>query len=154
VNAPEPLSEILQLEGGEFGVAFYDYLVARKNSAEPLGPVEEEAWLLLTMLLDIEMEGFVDLFYQLYSLRECSIVQAGLQKLGLHRLARLFGEAFSIYIDGNADITEEQYRQIDWENGGRWPRFDAIGEEILAEGSEIYLIGDRVEQYVKAHLKG
>jgi hypothetical protein len=149
----EPLEHILSLEGDEFQVAFYDYLVAKRAAAVPLDPVEQEAWLLLTMLLDIEMEGFVDIFYQLYSLRDCAIVQAGLEKLGLNHLSRLFAEAFSIYVGGKAAITEEEYRQIQpFDRSGPWLRFDAIGEEVLSEGSEIYLIGERVERYVKVHL--
>ena len=112
-----------------------------------------ETWLLLNMQLDIEMEGFVDLFYQFYSLKDCAVVEASLEKLGLHQLASQFAEAKNIYVEDRSDITEEEYRQVDWtKKNERWSRFDAIGEEILANGSELYLIGDRIEAYVKANL--
>jgi hypothetical protein len=149
--ASRRLSEILSLSASEFQLAFYDYLVAKRSRREPLTAVETEGWLLLTMLPHIEMEGFVDLFCQLYTLEECGIVKAALDKLRLRRLASLFAEAFSIYTSGRPDITEEEYRAVDpFGDGPEWRRFDQIDTEILAKGSEIYLIGERVEQYVKA----
>jgi hypothetical protein len=157
MQPPLPLADILKLESADFGVPFYGYLVDRKNSGEPLHPVEEEAWLVLTMQLDIEMEGFVDLFYQLYSLRECDIVEATLRKIGLHRLAELFVEAKKLYVGGRTDISQSEYDAIDpWvdtlgKNDG-WKEFEAIDREIMAEGSEIYLVWPRMEKYVKQSL--
>jgi hypothetical protein len=154
MQVPQQLDEILTLDGGPFGVAFYDYLVAKKNGGASLHPAEEEAWLLLTMPLDIYMEGFVDLFYQLYSLRDCAIVEACLKKLDLHRLAALFAEAKALYTDGRTDLTEEEYHQIDpFGEDDRWQRFDEIAQDVLAAGSELYLIGERVELYIKEQLR-
>src|SRR5207237_1086703 len=139
VPTPMPLATILTLTGNDFGIAFYDYLSAKTGNDERLNSVEHEAWLLMTMLLDIEMEGFEDLFYQFYSLEECRIVETTLKKLELHKLACLFAEAKTLYIGGRTDITEDEYRAIDpWTNtlgkNDGWSRFEAIGEEILAEG--------------------
>ncbi len=104
------------------------------------------------MRLDIEMEGFVDLFYQLYSLRECSIIETHLRAFGLHQLAALFAEAKQLYTGGKLDITDEEYSAIDpFGMDERWQRFDAIGEQILAEDSELYKLEEYVCAYVKAH---
>lgn len=158
MQKPLSLEQILSLTAGEFGVAFYDYLVEKKNRRQTLHPVEEEAWLVLTMQFDIEMEGFVDLFYQLYSLRDCAIVDACLKKLGLHRLAELFLEAKQLYVGGQTAITEAKYQSINpWKdtlgkNDG-WSRFEAIEKEFLAPGSELFMVWDRVESYVKDKLR-
>jgi len=109
MKTPEPLAEILALDGAEFGPAFYDYLTHKKNGGEPLDAIEDEAWLLLSMLLDIELEGLIDLFYQFYSLRDCDIVEAGLKKLGLHDIGR---RCQAVYTGGRTDITEEEYRGL------------------------------------------
>lgn len=128
----------------------YSYFIEKRGS---LNELEEEAYLLLGMLPDIEMEGFADLFYQRYSLRECAIVENSLRKLGLGKLAGLFGEAKSIYLRGRIDITQEEYEQLapfmlDEMQGSR---FDAIGDLFVAHDSEIYLIPERLCQYLKAH---
>lgn len=143
-------SEVLMFEGAAFEKALYEHLSNKRESSLALSSVEEEAWLLLVMLPRIEMEGFVDLFYQCYSLKDCAIVQTALRKLELNRLAQGFAEAFSIYSNGNAEITEQEYRLIDpFGNSEHWNRFDQIGEELLAPSSEIYLISERLELYVK-----
>ncbi|MEX0727852.1 MAG: hypothetical protein WD065_16365 [Planctomycetaceae bacterium] len=149
-----PLDRILQLSGTDFNIAFYDYLTERKSQESAMSPIEEEAWLVLTLLLDIEMEGFIDLFYQLYSLRDCDIIEDCLKKLGLQKLATQFAEAKFLYTGGRNGITEVDFRGIDpWidtlADETAAARFDAIGNEILAEGSEIYLVDRRVEIYVK-----
>jgi hypothetical protein len=129
----------------------YDYVLTKVINDEELTDVEEKVYLLVSMLLDSEMEGFVDLFYQFYSLRECAIVEETLRSLGLIKLAKLFRKAKDIYMYANDHIssdddfhalylqlTDEQRRQI-----------DEIGDEILAQDSEIYQIGDKLCQYVK-----
>ncbi|MDP9315981.1 MAG: DMP19 family protein [Chloroflexota bacterium] len=152
MNAPTPISEILTLDCADFIVQFYNYLTDKQRVHQPLTEIEEVAYLLLTMRLDIEMEGFVDLFYQLYSLRECSIVETHLRAFGLHQLAALFAEAKQLYTGGKLDITDEEYSAIDpFGTDERWQRFDAIGELILAEDSELYKLEEYVCAYVKAH---
>ena len=153
MNVGPALAKILELEGGDFEAEFFNYLSA-KSLAGTLQPVEEEAWLILSMLPRIEMEGFVDLFYQLYSVRECATVRQALGRMGLNKLKGQFEEAFSIYVSGKLDIAEEEYRSIDpFGSSDNWSRFDAIGVQMLEEGSELYLVGERTEQYVKAVLR-
>ncbi len=146
------LQELVTLNNPEFCLQFYDYLIEKINAKQPLHEFEEVSYLLLTMKLDIEMEGFIDLFYQLYSLRECRIVEENLRKFGFNRLADLFVEAKNLYIGGKSDITEEEYRDIDpFDNEDSLRSLDEIGEQIMAEGSGIYLIGERVCEYARAN---
>lgn len=150
----QPLQELLQLEDVQFAQALYSYLVDKRTTHQSLDEVENVAYLLLTMLLDIEMEGFVDLFYQLYSLEETRVVERYLRYFELNKLAALFAEAKQLYIDGKADITEEEYQAIDpFGDDERWGRFDQIGKEILAADSEIYLLPERVYTWVKSHAR-
>jgi hypothetical protein len=128
-------------------------VISRDCVVPVLQPIEEEVYLVLSMLLDIEMEGFVDLFHQLYSWHECSVVEATLRKIDLHNLADLFTEAKLIFSNGKRNLTEEEYQAIDpFGNDERWQRFDTIGKQMLVEGSEIYLIGERICSYVQAHI--
>jgi len=148
------LNEILSItDCNELVSEFYSYLIEKKNSNRKLNDIEEVVYLLVSMLLDIEMEGFIDLFHQLYSLRECLVVEQNLRQFGLHKLADLFSEAKSIYIKGKFDITQEEYEQIDPftldEMQSR--RFEEIGETILAKDSEIYRLGDSVCQFIKSN---
>jgi len=148
------LNEILNIaECNELVSGFYSYLVEKKNSKQELNNVEEVVYLLVSMLLDIEMEGFVDLFHQLYSLRDCLVVEHNLRQFELYKLADLFSEAKLIYINGKLDITQEEYKQLNPffldEIQGR--RFDEIGDLILAENSEIYEIGDCICNFIKSN---
>lgn len=153
MEANNPLQEILMLDCSDLEVELYKYVAVKRSAGQLLHPIEEEVYLVISLLLDIEMEGFVDLFHQLYSWRECSVVEATLQKLRLHKLADRFVEARLIYSNGRDDLTEEEYRAINpFDNDVRWQRFDEIGKEILAKESEIYLIGKRICAYVKANI--
>jgi hypothetical protein len=152
MHASKSLLDILNLPPEKFGVELFDYLTTKKGAGYPLTTIEEVAYLLLVLRLDIDMNGFVDLFYQQYSLRECHIVEAGLHVLQLHTLADLFAEAKHIYTDGRTDLTEEQYQTINpFDNRTKWQRFDEIGEQILAEGSEVYLLSERLYAYFQKH---
>jgi hypothetical protein len=150
----KPLNEIINIaKCNELVSEFYSYLIEKKNSKQELNDIEEVVYLLVSMLLDIEMEGFVDLFHQLYSLKDCLVVEDNLRQFGLHKLADLFSEAKLIYINGKLDITQEEYKQINPfildEIHGR--RFDEIGDLILAEDSEIYKIGDCICEFIKSN---
>jgi len=148
------LNEILNIaECNELVSGFYSYLVEKKNSKRELNNVEEVVYLLVSMLLDIEMEGFVDLFHQQYSLRECLIVEQNLRQFGLHKLADLFSEGKSIYIKNKLDITQEEYENIDLSvfDEAQNRRLDEIGEIVLAKDSEIYHLGDYVCQFIKTN---
>ena len=139
----KPLNEILNIaECNELVSEFYSYLIEKKNSKQRLNDIEEVVYLLLSMLLDIEMEGFVDLFHQQYSLKECLIVEQNLRQFGLHKLADLFSEGKSIYIKSKFGITQEEYEQISLSmlDETQIQRLDEIGEIILARESEIYLV--------------
>ena len=147
------ITEILALNCPELITELYGFVSEKRRTGQALLAIEEETYLALSMLLDIEMEGFVDLFHQLYTLRETYIVESMLHKLELKRLAELFSEARSIFTDGKVELTEEEYKEINpFGHDVRWQRFDEIGNEILAEGSEIFLMGDRVCTYVRAHV--
>jgi hypothetical protein len=148
------LNEILNIaECNELISRFYSYLVEKKNSKQELNDVEEVVYLLVSMLLDIDMEGFVDIFHQQYSLRECLIVEHDLRQFGLHKLADLFSEGKSIYIKNKFDITEEEYEEIDLStlDEAQNRRLDEIGEIILAKDSEIYHLGIYVCQFIKTN---
>jgi hypothetical protein len=147
------LNEVFKIDNcDEFVSELYGYLIDKINSHQELNDVEEVAYLLLSMKLDIEMEGFVDLFHQLYSLRECFVVEQSLRKFGLHKLADLFSEAKRIFINGNNNLTQEEYEQIDPFLLGKTQshRFGEIGDLILAENSEIYKIPDYVCDFIKS----
>jgi hypothetical protein len=146
------IDEILALDCLDLVNELYEFVSEKRRVGQALLAIEEETYLVLSMLLDIEMEGFVDLFYQFYTLRETYVVEAGLRKLELNRLAELFSEARSIFTNGRIELTEEEYKDIyPFGKDERWQRFDEIGDEILAEESEIYLIGDGVCAYVRVH---
>jgi len=148
----KPLNEILNItDCNKLVSEFYAYLVEKKNKNHKLNEIEEVTYLLVSMLLDIEMEGFVDLFHQLYSLRECLVVEQNLRQFGLNKLADLFSEGKSIYINSKFDITPEEYEQIDLSmfDETQTHRLDEIGEMILAKESEIYEIGDQICQFIK-----
>jgi len=148
----KPFQEILALDCPDLEVGLIGYITLKLNAGQPLLPIEEEMYLVGLMLIDIEMEGFVDLFHQFYSWRQCTVVEAALRKLDLHRLADLFVEAKYIFTKGQRNLTEEEYHSIDIDDGDeRWQRFDAIGDEILANDSEIYLIGERICSYLKVN---
>jgi len=137
----------------DFCADLFGYLVDKRASGQSLSQVEQVAYSLLDMGPTIQMDGFVDLFYQAYSLRECAIVEEYLRRLGLSKLADLFAEAKSLYVQGRSDITEEAYREIDpfAMTGEEGARFDELGEMATADGSELWLIPDRVFEYVKAN---
>ena len=143
---------MLALDCPDLVYKLIEFVSEKRTAGQHLLPIEEEIYLALSMLLDIEKQGFVDLFYQFYTLRETYVVESFLRKLELHRLAELFSEARSMYTNGRLELTEEEYKEVyPFGNDERWQRFDEIGDEILAEDSEIYLIGDRVCDYVKVH---
>jgi hypothetical protein len=146
------IPEILALDRPDLVYELIEFISEKRRTGQVLLPIEEEVYLALSMLLDIEKQGFVDLFYQFYTLRETYVVESVLRKLELNRLAGLFSEARSIFTNGRIELTEEEYKEIyPFGNDERWQRFDEIGDEILAEDSEIYLIGDRVCAYVRVH---
>ena len=146
------ITEILALGCPDLVNEFYELVSEKRSSGQDLLPIEEEIYLALSMLLDIEKQGFVDLFYQFYTLRETYVVESFLRKLELNRLAELFSEARLIFTNARLGFTEEEYKEIyPFGNDERWQRFAEIGDEILAEESEIYLIGDCVCEYVKVH---
>jgi hypothetical protein len=152
-TAPKPLSEILRLEDEAFEGEFYGYLIDKRVADQPLTEFEQISYLLLSMRPSIEMEGFVDLFYQLYSLQETAVVEDNLRRLGLVGLADLFAKAKNLYINGKPDITEEEYRAIDpFGEDERWRRFDEIGNEVMDAESEIFLLPNRVREWVKANM--
>src|SRR5215207_6447461 len=123
----KPLNEILNIaECNELVSEFYSYLIEKKNSKQELNDVEDVVYLLVNLLLDIEMEGFVD----------------------------LFSEGKSIYIKSKFDITQEEYRQIDLSTLDETPnyRLNEIGKIILAKDSEIYHLGDYICQFIKTNI--
>ena len=148
------LKDILDLnEPLDFCTKFYQYLIDKRINDKPLNEAEEVAFMLLRMESSIYINGFVDLFYQQYSLRECIIVEEFLKNLGLDKLASLFNEAKMIYIRGQEGITEQAYKDINpFEMGEeQGDRFNEIGEIVLAEGSELYLIPGRIYDYIKTN---
>ena len=116
--------------------------------------VEEEAYLILSMLPEAEINGFGSLFYQLYTLQQCATVENGLRKLGLVQIAALFSEAKLIYLRGRTSVTEEEYRELDPFNLDieQARRFDQISDQIRSGDSGLYYIDDRLCQYFKSNL--
>ena len=148
------LNEILSITDCNKLVAdFYGYLLEKKNSNRKLNDVEEVVYLLVSMLPDIEMEGFIDLFHQLYSLRECLVIEQNLRQFGLHKLADLFSEGKALYIKSRIDITQEEYEEIDISafDETQNSRFNEIGDLILAKDSEIYQLGEYICQFIKSN---
>lgn len=148
------LNEILETNDCNTMVAEFYFFLVEKRLKHKLNEVEEVVYLLLNMLPDIEMEGFVDLFHQMYSLNECMIVERSLRQLEFNQLADLFSEAKSIFIRGRVNITQEEYEQIApfaYEETQTGRRFDEIGELFLAKDSEIYRLGDGLCKFIKAN---
>jgi hypothetical protein len=93
----------------------------------------EESRNLLIMRIPrhVFFDGFVDLFYQAWTLEKYQIVIAYLAELGCMQEKEWLEEAFDIYVGGNQEISEAAYSDIDWsEDSPRWERFDAIGNEF------------------------
>lgn len=65
----------------EFIVQVHKHLSEKKRTGQSLNEDEEIALLLLNMQPNMAINGFCDIFYQEYSLRECDLVEKGLRKL-------------------------------------------------------------------------
>jgi hypothetical protein len=148
MTPPRSLQDILDLDSPDLGSNLYSYVSAKKLAGQPFEAIEEEIYLVFSLLLTIEMDGLVDLFHQQYSWRECALVEQILHKLDLNQFAGMFAEAKLIFTDGKELLSEEEYQAINpFDGAGRWQRFEVIGVEMLAEGSQIYLIGERICSY-------
>ena len=148
------LNEILEINDcNELVSEFYFFVSDKKSFKLELNKIEEVAYLLLSMLPSIEMDSILDLFHQLYSLDECVVVEKSLRQFELNKLADLFNEAKSIFINNKSNITQEEYKQIDLgtinENQDR--RLDEISKMILAKDSEIYRLGDCLCKFIKSN---
>lgn len=147
------VEDILRIEdSSEFCLALLRHCADKRyRQRVSLTDLEEMAFLVLNLENDILMEGFVDVFYEQYSLRECPIVEDGLRAFGLPVTADLFAEAFRIYVNGELDISDEAYKAVDpFGDDPRWNRFDEIGDLITAPDSEIRQLPDRLASYIKA----
>lgn len=116
-----------------------------------LNSTENTFYLLAEMQAVIEAEGFVDLFDQEYSLKDCALVENGLRELGLHKLAGLFSEAKSIYTRHNPEITQNMYENL---NPFQLPkkegkRFDQIADEFYKNGSQLFQIPSKLAIYAR-----
>jgi hypothetical protein len=147
----KPLVEILANDDCDWLCLELDTFVGDKKFAgKPLHPVETVVYLLVSMLPRIEMDGFIDLFHQAYSLDECAIVEDSLREFGLYRLADLFAEAKQIFIGGRMNITQAEYEEIDpFQDDEKWKRFDEIGDQVLAPDSEIYQFVEPLCRYIR-----
>jgi hypothetical protein len=132
---------------------YYGYLAKKRTAGESVNEFEEVVYLLVNILLITEMEGFIDLFYQAFSLRQCRVVARSLDELGLDKLAALFTEALNIYLNGRSNISEEEFKAINpfemRQECGQ--RFDEISMQILAPDSEIYLLEEPHCQFLRAN---
>jgi hypothetical protein len=156
MSGSKRLEDILSISNcDQLCAALYNYVISKLANNEELSDVEEKIYLLISMLPDIEMEGFIDLFYQFYSLRECIVVEETLKVLGLCNLANLFRKAKDIYLHGNENILSDQdfHGLYDHLSEEQRCQIYEIGGEILAEGSEIYQIANRLCQYIRDEMR-
>lgn len=150
------LDDLMLLDEPHFGVEFYEYLIDKMAREDELTPLEREAYLLTTLMVDIEMTGLINVFHQTFSLSDCDVVEAGLKKLGLHQLADQFQLAKSIYLQGRSDVTEKEYRSIDfWGDLSETEqqRFDEINKAVVTGDSGFNSIRECLERYVKSQLR-
>jgi hypothetical protein len=150
----KPLAEILTNDNCDWLCGeLYGFIIQKKIDCQPLHPVETVIYLMMVMRDDMAMEGFIDLFHQLYSLEECRIVEDKLREFGLYRLADLFAEAKHLFIEGRTEITQSEYEEIDpFQYDDSWrERFDAIGDQVIAPDSEIYQLAEPLCRYVRAN---
>jgi hypothetical protein len=154
MHKAQSINEIVLIKDCNELVAEFYFFLSEKNLKYKLNEIEEVVYLLLNMLSSIEMDGFVDLFHQQYSLRECLIVENSLRQFEFNKLADLFSEAKSIFINNKFDITQEEYEQIPpfaYEERPNGERFNEIGELFLAKDSEIYHLGDGLCKFIKSN---
>ncbi len=150
------IGEILSLSDcGELVSEYLSYIAKKQVAREPLNEIEEVVYLLVNILAISEMEGFVDIFYQAYSLRQCRVVSRSLSELGLYKLAGLFTDALDIYLNGLSDISEEEFGAINpFEIGQeRFQKFDEISDRILTHDSEIYLLEKPLCEYIRTNME-
>ena len=134
------IDEILKLDCAEFVIEFYRYVIDKKNR-QVLSSIEKSVYLVLSMLPDTEMEGFADLFMQMYSQEDFQVIEKLLRQLDLNILADQLINAKRLFavLDG---VSEDDQR---------WREFDEIGKNVMAEGSQLYLTHQRVCAWIKAH---
>lgn len=152
VALPQELLSVT--DPSDFCVDLFGYLTDKQRDGKrPLSPVEQIAYLLLSLEPAIMMEGLLSVFYQEYSLGELAVLQEYLGRLGLGKLARMLAEGQSLYTQGRADITEEEYREIDWIaiDEEAIAEFDKLQELATGEDGELELVRERVYEYVKAN---
>lgn len=137
-------SSIVDFENG-MNAFIMEKFVARK----PLTKSEETLALLYRIEPSMYSNGFVDLFYQEFSLLETKKVIEALEALGFLEAAKLFNEAKEIYVGHNRNITEEEYGRRDPFRMETSPglRFDEIGEVF---GNTLNLVGGgKVYEFAK-----
>ncbi len=154
MSAPNCLDNIQSSDCDSLVNAVYVGAVAKVASNEELSNVEEKVYLLTNMLTYSEMEGFISLFDQFFSLRDCIVVEETLSLIGLIKLADLFRRARDIYMGGiQGSLSEDDFHALYLQlSEERLYKINEIGVEILAEGSEIYQIANKLCPYVKGYL--
>ncbi len=154
MNDPNNLEDIQSISNcANLCISFSNYVNVKKANHEELDEHEEKFYLLYGMLSEIEMEGFIDLFHQFYSLRECAIVETTLKEFSLDKLANQFLRAKNIYTQNSGKVSEEYFHNLFYQLGEEQRRqIYEIGIEIL-EGSEIYQIENKLCHYIRDHVQ-
>jgi hypothetical protein len=141
-------------DDNEFAFHLAHYMFAKSVHRQlPLSLTEQNIWDLEWLYIRICGEGFCDLFYQQYSLADCTRLEAFMRELNLHQLADWFAEAKAIYCRRRTGLSEEEYRQLEpfslSDTEGK--RFDEIGELFIGEHSELFDLGWRIRHYANRH---
>lgn len=137
----------------EMLLALIDFVFTKRLVKERVNRVAESIYLVLDMLPSMEMDGIDSLFHERYSLQECVIVENFLRELRFNRLADLFANAKFVFVGGRLDITQAEYEQIDLAQmqPTQSSELDQIADRILESGSEIYLTGEFLCDYIRSH---
>jgi hypothetical protein len=141
-------------DDNEFVYHLTNYIFAKSIHRKlPLSTTEQNIWDLVDLYTSICGEGFCDLFYQQYSLADCTRLEAFMRDLNVHQLADWFAEAKDIYCRHRTDLAESEYQLLEpfSLSGTEGDRFDEIGELFIGEGSELFDMDWRIRGYANQH---
>jgi hypothetical protein len=146
-DSPLTLDEIFAIEEPSTLAEALGYFIHYKfcTAQQKLTPTEDLFLKLHYMLTEIWGQGFFDLFYQQYSLSDCTRVEQALRDMGLQDLADLFAEAKAIYLRHVADPFSLG------KPGPDGDRFDEIANQFTATGSEIFHLPLHLGPYARQH---
>lgn len=145
------IEEIINIsDDTEFINQLADYILNKTDNNEGLSKGERFIDLYIRFLAAKDMDGFGDLFYQEYSLKECEDIIYWFNELGLVEASKKFNRALEIYCNGKKDISDEEFKELDpfalEESQGK--EFDTIGKFFEDEICGLYGCEDVIRKWI------